>query len=137
MQRTYTTKSKTAILECLKSKKDEAFTAADIYETLLDEGQNINLATVYRNLEKLTEEGRLTKVKHAESESTFFRYIEEDSHCNEHLHMQCSVCGKIIHMECHFMEEITEHLLKDHSFLLEPSGSVLYGRCENCRKIKY
>lgn len=137
MQKTYITKSKLAILKCLQQKSDEVFTASDIYESLRDEGQEINLATVYRNLEKLTEEGRLSKFKHAESDSTFFRYIAEDSHCNEHLHMQCSVCGKIIHMECHFMDEITEHLLNEHGFSLEPVGSVLYGRCENCRKIKY
>ena len=45
-------------------------------------------------------------------------------------------CGKIIHLECEFMDEISEHILKDHGFKLQCKNSILYGMCSACQESK-
>ena len=60
--------------------------------------------------------------------------MELGHHCEEHLHLQCVKCGKIIHLECEFMDEISEHILKDHGFELQCKNSILYGMCSACQE---
>lgn len=54
--------------------------------------------------------------------------MELGHHCEEHLHLQCVKCGKIIHLECEFMDEISEHILKDHG--LNCSAKIQF--CMEC-----
>ena len=39
-------------------------------------------------------------------------------------------------MDCDFMDEVREHLMRGHGFALQCEGTVLYGYCEACRKEK-
>ena len=66
----------------------------------------------------------------------FEKLETEGRHCAEHLHLKCVRCGKIIHMDCDFMDEVREHLMRGHGFALQCEGTVLYGYCEACRKEK-
>ena len=63
-----------------------------------------------------------------------YQYVEMGHHCEEHLHLKCVSCGCIIHLECAFMDEIAEHVLKDHGFTLQCKNSIIYGLCRECRK---
>lgn len=133
MKTTYRTKCKTEIMEYLQSHKDKSFKAADVYDDMRKRNISVNLVTVYRNLERLTEEGCLMKYKTSEDDSFLYQYVESCFQCNEHLHMQCRRCGRLFHMECDFMDEINEHLLEHHGFELDCGGSVLTGICRKCR----
>ena len=35
-------------------------------------------------------------------------------------------------MDCHFMDEVRQHLLAEHGFTLQCEGSILYGLCRQC-----
>ena len=50
----------------------------------------------------------------------------------EHLHLKCVRCGRIYHLDCHFMDEVRAHLMAEHGFTLQCEGSVLYGLCRSC-----
>ena len=65
-----------------------------------------------------------------------YQYVELGHHCEEHLHLKCVNCGKIIHLECAFMDEICEHILLDHGFELQCKNSILYGTCKECAAAK-
>lgn len=133
MQKHYRTKCKAGILEYLEKNKEHGVSASDIYSYMQEHAIQVNLATIYRNLEKLTENGLLMKYKTAGEESCLYQYVEPYGHCQEHLHMQCRECGRIFHLECKFMSDISRHLMEDHGFFLECQGSVLTGLCEECR----
>ena len=45
----------------------------------------------------------------------------------------CVKCGKILHLDCEFMKEISEHIQKDHGFSLQCKNSILYGICRECQ----
>ena len=61
-----------------------------------------------------------------------FQYVDEGRHCREHLHLKCVRCGRIYHLDCHFMDEVRAHLMAEHGFTLQCEGSVLYGMCRSC-----
>ena len=63
-----------------------------------------------------------------------YQYVELGQHCEEHLHLKCVKCGCIIHLDCGFMDEIAEHIQKDHGFQLQCKNSILYGICKDCRR---
>ena len=65
-------------------------------------------------------------------ERAVYQYIDEGRHCRDHLHLKCVRCGEIIHLDCHFMQEVQAHLLQEHGFVLQCEGSVLYGLCRRC-----
>lgn len=133
-QKQYRTKWKDCIAEYMKKNAENSFTAADIYSDMTKREEMINLATIYRNLEKLTENGTLMKYKMAGEESCRYQYVTPHGHCTDHIHMQCRECGKIFHLECEFMKEITGHLMEHHGFSLEGKGSMLSGLCKECNQ---
>ena len=53
----YQTKQQQAVLHCLEQRGDECLTAADLAVDLRREGCTVGLATVYRQLDKLTRQG--------------------------------------------------------------------------------
>ncbi len=53
----YRTKYKDVIIDYMKQNEDHRLCAKDIYQALVDKGLNVNLVTVYRNLDKLSQQG--------------------------------------------------------------------------------
>lgn len=133
-QKKYHTRSGDAIRAYLDTHKEHSFSAYDVNEYMQEKGIQVNLTTIYRNLDKLTESGEIMKYKTAGDEFCRYQCAKPHANCSEHLHMQCRVCGRILHMECHFMGEIVKHLYDHHKFRLECSGSVMMGVCAECQE---
>lgn len=134
MAQNYSTRSREYIAEYLKNNSDRILSAHDIYYHLESNDMKVNLATIYRNLDRMTCEGTVIKLKSADNDKAVYQYAGHDNCCNSHVHMQCTKCGKIIHLDCGFMKEISEHLMEHHDFTLECKNSVLYGICSQCKK---
>lgn len=58
----YQTKQQQAVLRCLQLRAEECLSAADLSEDLRQSGLTVGLATVYRQLDKLTQQGLVHKV---------------------------------------------------------------------------
>lgn len=133
MAKIYSTKSKETIMRYIQENKERRFRAQDVHRHIQEHGGSTNLTTIYRNLERLTEQHVLMKTRAAGDDSFSYQYLEPKGSCDHHLHMQCSCCGKVIHLECGFMSEIQQHLQAHHGFELECTTSVLSGICDRCR----
>lgn len=127
----YKTKSRTLILQYLMEEKEHTISIADINAFLEQQGESTNISTIYRFLDKLVAEGRVMKYQQEDGKKAVFQYVEEES-CHQHLHMQCVKCGKMIHLNCGFMQEISTHMMEHHHFRLQCQNSILYGICEVC-----
>lgn len=130
----YATVSRKKILEFLQKNSERTVSVADIDAWLKRNESEVNVTTIYRYLDKLVREGTVLKYVAEKGNQTVYQYVERGHHCEEHLHLKCEKCGRILHLECAFMDEITEHILKEHGFILQCKNSMLYGRCEECRK---
>ena len=120
----YTTKTRQIILEYLKSQKAVTVSVADIEKYLKTEGIKVNTTTVYRYLDKLCAEHIVIKYPDLNSDKAVFQFAGEEKKCTEHLHLKCIRCGKVVHLDCDFMDEFKEHLYKDHGFRLHCTFSA-------------
>ncbi len=135
MAKGYTTISHTKIMKYLADNGDKLITVNDIEAFLREEGIEVNVSTIYRFLNRLSDSGEVMKYVASKGEMSSFQYIGDTSrNCKNHLHLQCVRCGKIIHLECEFMKEIQSHIMEHHGFELRCESSVLYGMCSECRK---
>jgi Fur family ferric uptake transcriptional regulator len=129
----YATASRKKILEYLKQNSDRTVAVADIDSYLRESGNDVNVTTIYRYLDKLVGEGTVIKYVAEKGSQAVYQYVEQGHHCDEHLHLKCVKCGCIVHLDCAFMGEISSHIERDHGFLLQCRNSILYGICKNCR----
>lgn len=130
----YKTKNRQQILEFLKMQKNCSVSVSEIKANMEKNGYEVNLSTIYRYMDKLVEEGSVMKYLSEKGEKAGFQYVEPTHDCHAHLHLQCIKCGKIIHLNCCFMEEIQMHIEKHHGFTIQCDHSILYGVCEDCKK---
>ncbi len=130
----YNTLSRTAIDGIFVGNKDKSFSVEEILLLLNEMGIAVNKTTVYRYVNTLCENNVINKFVAEKGKKTLYKFNDKNLGCDNHLHLQCSLCGKIEHLGCSDMEEFKSHILKEHGFLLNCSSSVLYGVCKKCSK---
>lgn len=128
----YTTVSRTRILEFLEINSNRTVTVSDIMEYLKESDCEVNVTTVYRFLDRLAKDGKVIKYVAEKGSMAVYQYVAGHK-CEQHLHLKCTHCGSIIHMECEFMDEIAEHVMEHHGFAIQCRNSIVYGCCKSCR----
>ena len=130
----YKTKQREELLEYLSMIPGKHITVNDICNHFKREGRNIATATVYRQLEKMVDEGIVKKYIIDANSPACFEYSPEEEECGPEVcfHCKCEECGRLIHLHCEELEEIKEHLMADHGFFINPLRTVFYGLCEQC-----
>ena len=129
MRNSYHTQQRCALLAFLSAHADEQFTVEQLLAAMGDEAPG--RSTVYRALDRLVEEGTVRRFAPESSGSAAYQAMDP-GHCDAHLHLKCVQCGRIYHLDCHFMDEVRAHLMAEHGFTLQCEGSVLYGLCRSC-----
>ena len=131
MQRnSYNTKQKEKILNIIKNKKKE-FTAKDIYNDL---NKKVGLTTIYRLIDKLVKEHKLTKSIN-DNNITYYQYLEECNNMN-HFYLKCINCGELIHIDCECIDALSNHLFKSHNFIPNKEHIIINGICKKCSEVK-
>ncbi len=128
----YKTKQKTAIMQCIEGMADKHFTIDSLCEALFKNGETVGRTTVYRFVERLSNEGILRKFVMPQGESCCYQYVGEYNHCHEHFHLKCEKCGSLIHMDCDELDDLIAHIKSHHGFCLNPLKTIIYGICEGC-----
>ena len=112
------------ILELLEEKQPQHhLTAEDIYRRLLEHGDEIGLATVYRVLTQFEAAGLV--IKHNFEGGQAMYELDRGGH---HDHMVDVDTGKIIEFESPEIEKLQREIAAKHGYLLEEHSLVLYVR---------
>ncbi len=131
---TYNTAAREAISAFFASNPDRQFTADQIFEeTCRILSKKPGKSTVYRLLSRLCEEKFLRKCRDTSNSLILYQMARERS-CEEHLHLKCTSCGKVYHLDCGEGCSLVGHLLQEHGFRINSDISMLYGECGICRK---
>ena len=111
----YKTKNKQLLLEYLRETAGRHVTVQDICDHFKAQGQSMGTTTVYRQLERMVEEGSVHKYFVEGSNAAYFEYVDHN-HCGEHacFHCKCEKCGELIHLHCHELEAIQKHIFAHH-----------------------
>ena len=117
------------ILEVFQLSADRHLTAEDVYKTLLNEGSDIALATVYRVLMQFEQAGILAR-SHFESGKSVFE-LNEGSH---HDHLLCLTCGRVEEFFDAEIEARQREVAASRGFALQEHALSLYAECkrESC-----
>jgi Fur family transcriptional regulator, ferric uptake regulator len=111
------------ILAVLENTPNRHMTAEDIYRVLLEQGEDIGLATVYRVLTQFEAAGLVLK-HHFESGQSVYE-LDRGEH---HDHMVDVDTGKIIEFESPEIEALQKQIAAQHGFEIEAHSLVLYVR---------
>ena len=112
------------ILELLEQKNSQHhLSAEDIYRQLLDHGDEIGLATVYRVLTQLEAAGLVLKHNFEGGQAVY--ELDRGGH---HDHMVDVDTGKIIEFESTEIEKLQREIAAKHGYELEEHSLVLYVR---------
>lgn len=119
------------ILELLERSDPRHQSAEDIYRTLLDQGEEIGLATVYRVLTQFEAAGLVNR-HHFEGGQAVFE-LNEGGH---HDHLVCVKCGKVVEFMDETIEERQQAIARQNGFDITEHSLIIYGRCSDpaCRK---
>ena len=119
------------ILEFLEACSDRHLSAEDIYKALLDAGEEIGLATVYRVLTQFEAAGLVNR-NHFEGGQAIFE-LNQGGH---HDHLVCLKCGKVVEFMDPIIEERQKQIAKDNGFEITDHSLILYGHCNDpaCQK---
>ena len=129
----YNTRQRNKLLEYMQTVPGEHFTAKDVCGYFQTCGTPIGVATVYRQLERMVEEGIVNKYIIDANSPACFEYVDREHNCTEEcFHCKCEKCGKLIHLHCEELVQIRSHLKEEHHFTLDPLRTVFYGLCEEC-----
>lgn len=118
-------KQREVILEDVQNRYDHP-TAYDIYETVKTVIPDISLATVYRNLKQLSENGLVNQVEVANDNDRF------DSTLDTHAHFVCSCCKECTDVPKMSSKEVMKYL--DKNFVIESINIVIKGICDKCKE---
>ncbi|RLA27617.1 MAG: ferric iron uptake transcriptional regulator [Gammaproteobacteria bacterium] len=111
------------ILEILENGGMRHLSAENIYRELLDLGEDIGLATVYRVLTQFEAAG-LVKRHNFEGGHSVFE-LDDGGH---HDHMVCIESGDVVEFMNDEIEKLQHDIAKSHNFELIGHNMVLYVR---------
>jgi Fur family ferric uptake transcriptional regulator len=119
------------ILEMLENRgnAERHLTAEEVYKSLITEGEEIGLATVYRVLTQFEAAG-LVKRHHFEGANSVFE-LNRGEH---HDHMVCVQCGRVEEFKDETIEQRQQEIARNKHFQLTEHSLCLYGVCVECQK---
>lgn len=133
LQKSYHTKATEAISEFITSMRDHSFTAAELADFLKEHGLDVNKTTIYRNLDKLTENGTLIKHKSQVNDGFIYQEASTSCDCHEHIHFQCSKCGSVLHLSDEKTADYLKSISETLGLEIDTTSSTLNGLCPKCR----
>lgn len=117
------------ILEILEQNPHLHMCAEDVYKSLLDTGDDVGLATVYRVLTQFEAAGLVTR-HHFEGGHAVFE-INQGIH---HDHIVCVSCGKVDEFIDEVIEDRQRAIAKKFGYSMNDHALNIYGTCSACQE---
>jgi Fur family ferric uptake transcriptional regulator len=104
------------------------WSAQQIHAELRRRGERIGLATVYRHLQVLSENGTVDTIRDANGE-TLYRRCRSEAH---HHHLICRSCAASVEVEGRAVERWAEQVAAEAGFTAVDHTVELFGLCPAC-----
>lgn len=119
------------ILEILerRGKAGKHLSAEEIFRNLVNEGEEIGLATVYRVLTQFESAGLVIR-HHFEGGTSVFELNQGDHHD----HIVCVQCGRVEEFQDATIEQLQHAIASRKNFVLTDHSLCLYGVCGDCQQ---
>ena len=114
------------MLDAVNRLKSHA-TADEVYAEVAATHPNISKATVYRNLNLLSEMGMIRKLEISGGADRF------DHICKEHCHVKCEKCGRVFDIDIPYIDGLDNRVENRNGFELTGYDILFRGICPGCR----
>ena len=119
------------ILEILEVSEQRHMSAEDVYKALLESGEEIGLATVYRVLTQFEGAGLVSRLSIDGGHAVF--ELEDGAH---HDHLLCVSCNQIEEFVDDVIEERQHAIAEEKGFQMTEHSLYIYGVCKRCQEEK-
>lgn len=116
------------ILEILDSADPHHMSAEAVYKSLIEAGEDVGLATVYRVLTQFETAG-LVRRHNFEGDSAVFE-LDQGEH---HDHLVCEQCGSVEEFFDPDIEQRQKQIALNAGFKMSDHSLTIYGRCPSCQ----
>ena len=103
-------------------------TADEVYEEIIKEYPSISKATVYRNLNLLSEMGEIHRLEIPGSADHF------DHITTNHCHVKCRECGRVFDVDMDYVSDLEKGIRDNHGFDFTGYDIIFHGICPECKK---
>ncbi|MBQ2847991.1 MAG: transcriptional repressor [Clostridia bacterium] len=128
--RVYHTQQRKILIDFLQKNHNKSFTIEEIMSSIGESG--ISQSTAYRLITKLVEDGIVSRSVRGTGRSFVYQYINNEK-CEGHLHMKCTGCGKVYHLDSGITSIIQNDIKSSANFEID-SHTVLLGKCNTCKE---
>jgi Fe2+ or Zn2+ uptake regulation protein len=125
VSRKYATRQLEQVFQALQGDPTHPF-ADEIYRRVRKQLPRISLATVYRNLHRLVEEGKIRTVRLDE------RVVRYDPETSDHDHFICERCGRVIDLFLGRARRIHLPAVANDGHIATTHNLTVYGTCRVC-----
>ena len=113
------------VLSLFENSKERHLSAEDIYKVMINAGEDVGLATVYRVLTQFEQAGLLIR-HHFESGKAVFE-LNTGGH---HDHVVCMKCGRVAEFYDEEIEKRQESAAAKLGFTMQDHSLTIYGLCK-------
>ena len=110
-------------------RSEEFRSAQEVHASLAAAGDKIGLATVYRTLQAMVDEGALDSLRTGDGEQVYRRCST-----GHHHHLVCRDCGRTVEVEGPAVERWADAVSAEHGFTDVAHTLELFGRCSACAR---
>ncbi len=125
------TKKRTGILKVLE-KVEHPVDVLEIKDKLNENDIEINLSTIYRALENMSEVGIVKKVNFSDDARIFFE-LDKNVH---HHYLHCLKCKALVMIDSCPLKDYQKNLAKKTNYNLVGHNLDIYGYCPKCQEKK-
>ncbi|MGB5444310.1 MAG: ferric iron uptake transcriptional regulator [Psychromonas sp.] len=116
------TSPRVKILSLLQQPENQHISAEDLYKKLLEQGDEVGVATVYRVLNQFDDAGIVTR-HHFEGGKSVFELANQ----HHHDHLVCLKCGEVIEFNDNIIEKQQKLIAEKYGITLTNHSLYLYG----------
>jgi Fur family ferric uptake transcriptional regulator len=116
------------ILQILEQSHNHHLSAEGVYRALLDMGEDVGVATVYRVLTQFETAGLIVRHNFEGGHSVF-----ELCQGEHHDHLVCVKCGKVEEFMDNIIEKRQKMIAERANFKMTDHALNIYGLCPNCQ----
>ena len=106
---------------------DDHISAEEIYAQIVAKFPQVNISTVYRTLELLTQLGLVTQTDLGGGRVSYHPLDK-----GHHHHLVCQGCGAIIDLDGSLMSSLKDTLLREYKFSADLRHLAIFGNCIKC-----
>lgn len=102
--------------------------AEEVFAQVQERTRSMNIATVYRTLELLVEQGLASRIDLGEERVIYATYQH-----GPHIHLVCRQCGQVVDANQDMLSVLNHQLQSEYQFAADLQHISVVGLCSNCR----